>query len=187
MSGFPPANAADCATAAALDDALLRRRAARYATRNAASEENPTPVLVFTRGLGRYAIPLESLREIRPLRTIAAIPGASAVVPGVFHHRGEILSAHDLEAFMGGGPGETTPAWVLVVENRGDRVGLMADEVIGVEPVTGEQVRPVPLTLGERGACLAGIVRREVMLLEPGALFKSASFFHAFPSEEAAP
>src|SRR5262249_42037421 len=104
---------------AGLSDAeieILRARAVKYARSVEVVAEHVVDVVVFARGTMRYGVPLGALREIRALRALCRIPGASACVPGVFHYRGEILSAHDLEAFLGGaGAPSGAASWVLVV------------------------------------------------------------------------
>ena len=77
---------------------LLRRRAARYARRAKDEDITTEEVVLFTRGGASYAVVLRLLREIRPLKKLTLIPSAPRAVPGVFHYRGDILSAHDLGA-----------------------------------------------------------------------------------------
>src|SRR5262245_1910482 len=111
---------------------LLRARAARYARQPDKKAEDVTHAVVLARGAARYAAPLPHLQEIRPLKGFSRIPGASLCVPGMFHCRGEILSLHDIEAFMVEGAGGRPAPWVLVLEHGGERIGLMADEVLDI-------------------------------------------------------
>jgi purine-binding chemotaxis protein CheW len=100
-------------------------------------------------------------------------------VPGVFHFRGELLSAHDLAAWMGGSA-PNQPGWTLVVEHGGMRLGLLADEVIGIDRLASSQLGPVPVTLGGRGVCFQGVLGGQRLLLEPERLFSTPAFFRAF-------
>ncbi len=159
---------------------LLRRRAARYARPAVPSAEEVTELVAFSRREGHYALPLASLREIRPLTHLARVPGASPVVAGVFHFRGELLGAHDLGRWLGRGGDGSRPGWVLVVEHGGARLGLLADEVAGIERMPTSQLCPVPVTLGERGACFRGVFGGQRLLLEPERLFSTPAFFRAF-------
>ena len=165
-------------TAEELD--LLRRRAARYARAVDLHAEVKAEVVIFARGAARYALRLPSLREIRPLRSLARIPGASRVVPGVFHYRGEIVSAHDLDAFMAAEPASTEPSWVLVAEHEGRSIGLLADEVHGVEALPQRDVRPPPLTLRGAGAGVEGIAGGEVVVINLTELLSLPAFARAF-------
>jgi chemotaxis signal transduction protein len=160
-------------------EALLKQRAARYARRTAPVVEEEVEYMAFCRGAGHYALPLVGLRELRPLRHLARIPGASPVVPGVLHFRGELLSAHDLAAWMGQGS-HVRPGWALVVEHGGARLALMVDEVAGIERMAASQLGALPVTLGERGACFRGVLGGQRLLLEPERLFSTPAFFRAF-------
>lgn len=158
---------------------LLKRRAARYARHAAPEEREVTEVVAFSRGEGHYALPLLALREIRPLRHLARIPGASPVVPGVFQFHGELLSAHDLASWLGSGA-RGVGSQVLVVEHGATRLGLLADDVAGIERMAVSQLGPVPVTLGERGQCFRGVMGGQRLLLEPARLFSTPAFFRAF-------
>ncbi|ATB30263.1 chemotaxis protein CheW [Melittangium boletus] len=160
-------------------EALLERRAARYARPGAPVLTTVVEYAAFGRGSGHYALPLVSLREVRPLRHLARVPGASPVVAGVFQFRGELLSAHDLAAWLGTGPGARAE-WVLVVEHAGARLGLLADTLAGIERLGASEWSAVPVTLGERGACFRGVLGGQRLLLEPERLFSTPAFFRAF-------
>ncbi len=164
--------------------ALLRRRASRYAVRGALEVAEHGEYLFFTRGSGPYALPVDCLREVRPLRHVARVPGASPVVVGVFAFRGELLSAHDLAGWWTAGsvePGARARGeWLLVVEHGGARLGLVADAVEGIERRPTGQLGAVPVLLGERGACFRGLLDARRLLLEPERLFSTPAFFRAF-------
>ncbi|OJH35990.1 chemotaxis protein CheW [Cystobacter ferrugineus] len=163
------------------DEALLRRRAARYAVRGAPEALEVAEHLCFSRGTGEYALPVECLREVRPRGHVARVPGASPVVVGVFQFRGELLSAHDLAGWREPGPGARTRGeWLLVVEHGGARLGLLADAVEGIERREVGQLGAMPVMLGERGACFRGVIGAQRLLIEPERLFSTPAFFQAF-------
>jgi purine-binding chemotaxis protein CheW len=159
---------------------LLERRAARYGRRADDDAGETVEVVAFRRGSTKYATVLRSLREIRPLRRFTRIPGASPAVPGIFHYRGQILSVHDVSAFLSGAPQPFRPAWVLIAEHGPGSVGLVADEIIGVEPVASRAVRPVPVALGDKGAGFTGVAHGDLLLLNIPALLSIPAFFNAF-------
>ncbi|UQA62432.1 chemotaxis protein CheW [Polyangium aurulentum] len=159
---------------------LLRMRAMRYAERIDDGTGDIAEVVVFRRGTTQYAVPISVLREVRPLRSMCRIPGASLVVPGIVHFRGEILSLHDLEAFMDPTAGGRPAAWVIVAENAGERIGIIADEVLGIEQFAATRVRPPPVTFGERGIPFEGVIDGGVLLLSAERMFDTPSFFSAF-------
>lgn len=157
---------------------ILRQRAARY-SRRGQSDEDSSSVVVFARGATRYAVPLESLREIRPLKSFCAIPGASAVVPGVVHYRGELLSAHDLQPFLAPGATAAPPAWFIVLEHQRERSALLADVVQGVERLLASRLSPPPLSLGEKANGFRGVLDDGVLVIQPAALWALPSFHAA--------
>jgi purine-binding chemotaxis protein CheW len=163
---------------------VLRRRTQRYAARADGMVGDGRSVVHFNRGGDEYAVPLVDLREIRPLRKFCRIPGASPAVPGVLHYRGEILSGHDLEACLRSQSAASDAAWVLVVERNDRRLGLLADDIIGVELVRDESVKPTPVTFGERVVILDGVIGGNVLLLNTGGLFSDHAFYFAFPPAE---
>ena len=93
---------------------LLKRRAERFAQASEKEAQDTFQLVAFQRGDTAYGIELASILEIRPLKKFCRVPGASPIVPGVFYHRGDILSAHDLGPYLSTG-GPTTPAsWYIV-------------------------------------------------------------------------
>lgn len=161
---------------------LLKLRAERYAKAASEVARDAMETVLFSRGSGRYGVLLSTLREIRPLTNLSLLPGASAVVPGVVYYRGELLSAHDLAAFMN--PGVRTAhkpgGWILIVEHEGERLGLIADAVTEIRAMHAEAVHPLPLTLGDRSACFQGVLADGLLLLHTPVLFSSSRFFNAF-------
>lgn len=160
--------------------AILRARAARYAQITAAEAAATHEVVRFRRGDDEYAVAHGSLREIRPLRRFCRILGASPVVPGVFHYRGEIISLHDLRALGQAGASPAFAAWVLVAESGAVRIGLLADEVVGIEALADEDIKPLPLTMGAKAGVLRGVAHGDLLLIDAPALFTSPEFFYAF-------
>jgi len=162
------------------DSRLLAARAARL--RPPAQEERKlyASVVTFRRAQGVYALSLTDLREIRALTRICQIPGASPVVPGVVHYRGELLSLHDLSVFTAGTVTREVAAWVLVAEHDGQRIGMLADDVLDVLDIEVGGIQAVPLTLGEVGEVFAGITRERVLVLDVAKLFQSRRFISAF-------
>lgn len=162
------------------DEELLELRARRYA--RVAEEERRIAytVVSFRRGESSYAIPLADLREIRPLARFCALPGASAVAPGVVYYRGELLSLHDLSAFVSGKRSPREAAWVLVAEHAGERIGLMADEVADVLELEEGELRSVPVTMGEAGEAFACVTDAALLVIDTQRMFHTERFINAF-------
>jgi purine-binding chemotaxis protein CheW len=159
---------------------LLKQRATRYARASENQATDLTDAVVFRRGNAKYAMPLVALREVRPLRSFCPIPQASTAVPGILHFRGEIISLHDVAAFMEPAVETENPTWVIVVEHLGERIGLGADEILDVERHSTALVRPVPITFGDRGALCDGLLPDGSLLLSASRMFHTEAFFSAF-------
>lgn len=159
---------------------LLEQRAVRYALAAEAQATDLTDAVVFRRGNAKYALPLVTLREVRPLRAYCPIPCASPAVPGILHFRGEIISLHDLAAFMDPAVETDDPTWVIVVEYQGERIGLGADEIVDVERHSVAMVKSLPITFGDRGAICDGLLPDGSLLLSASRMFHTEAFFSAF-------
>lgn len=167
-------------TLSAEDIDLLKQRAARYALASERHATDVTDAVVFRRGNAQYALPLVTLREVRPLRSFCPIPCASPAVPGILHFRGEIIGLHDVTAFMEQSAEFKRPAWVIVVEHKGERMGVGADEILDVERVSAAKVRQLPITFGDRGAICEGMLPDGSLLLSVSRMFNTEAFFSAF-------
>lgn len=159
---------------------LLKQRAARYALASERQAIDLTDAVVFRRGNAKYAVPLVTLREVRPLRSFCPIPCASPSVPGILHFRGEIISLHDVAAFMEPGVDAAEPTWVIVVEFQGERIGLGADEVLDVERHSTAMLQALPITFGDRGIISDGLLPDGTLLLSAARMFHAETFFSAF-------
>jgi chemotaxis signal transduction protein len=153
--------------------ALLSARAARYAAVETEAATVQSTVVTFRRGRGRYALPLMDLREIRGLNAFCRLPGARAAAPGVVHYRGELLSLHDLWAFLSGETAEETPTWMLVAEHAGERMGLLGDEVLDVVELAAGSIQALPLTLGEAAECFSGMTDDGSLVLDVARSFRT--------------
>jgi purine-binding chemotaxis protein CheW len=117
-------------------DAILREQARRYAQIPPDSQDaSETEVLLFQLGAEQYAIALELLQSVHPVRGITAVPGAPPTVVGILNVRGEIVTILDLAAAFGSkgsGPNNAAARVLLVDAPTGGRVGLLVDDVLGV-------------------------------------------------------
>ena len=113
-------------------------------------------LLAFRAGGGRFAIPLERVREAARPRRIAPLPGAPSEWSGVALVRGEALGVIDVAAAVGlpSTPRSSAPLVVVLI---GCDHALLVDEIDGVEPFPSQRVAPPP---PGRGA-LTGIVAEE--------------------------
>lgn len=159
---------------------LLRERARRYATAEEQEGGDAEEVVLFRRGLQVYGVPLSDVREVRPLPQLCRLPGASRVAPGVFHFRGEVVSAHDLAAYLNPTQDPPDAPWVLIVEGTSERVGLLADDLQDIVPVRRADLRPLPITMGERAAGFTGLTPQGALCINTSVLVATPAFLSAF-------
>ena len=158
---------------------LLRSRAERYGARASQRQDDRIDFVVFERQGRSYGIELTALREIRIIQSWCPVPGATPVAPGVVQFRGELLSLHDVAAFLDGEEPPQSWRWLLIVEFEGERLGLLSDDVEGIITLQRDTIRTVPIALGAKSTCFAGIADGELLLLDPAGLFETKTFFLA--------
>lgn len=98
--------------------------------------------VLFRSGGERFAIPLESVAEVvPPAPPWATVPRSAPAVRGAMTVRGRVVAVVDLAAMMGRGGASPPRGQVLVLDRERRTLGLLVDEVLGVEPV-GAPDRP---------------------------------------------
>jgi purine-binding chemotaxis protein CheW len=136
-------------------------------------------VLTFVVGNEVYGVEILSIREIIKLREITEVPRAPRFLLGVVTVRGLVLPVVDLRLRLKlDVPVLGRNASILVVMHKGERYGLLVDEVRGVVRFADAQIEPPPPSLAPSEApFLAGIGRypedgeeRMVILLSLDAL-----------------
>jgi purine-binding chemotaxis protein CheW len=134
------------ATSAPLDAAVaaeLRHRAEQLARQPTGNETPGAEVIVCRLGGERYAIELAHLAAIQPSRGLTPIPCTPGYVAGALNVRGEVVTVLDLAVALGLPPAtETTPAMVLLLPRNDALVGLLVEDVLGIECLATEQLHP---------------------------------------------
>ena len=118
-------------------------------------------ILTFVVGGEVYGVEILSIREIIKLREITEVPRAPRFLLGVVTVRGLVLPVVDLRLRLKlDAPELGRAARILVVVHKGERFGLLVDEVQGVVRFADNQVEPPPPSLSPSQApFLAGIGR----------------------------
>jgi purine-binding chemotaxis protein CheW len=152
----------------------LRARAARLARPPRA--DRPTgqiEVLISRVGEERYALDLRRLTSARPVRDLTPVPCTPPVIAGVMNVRGQVYTVLDLAlALRLPGPSSIGEASrVLFVDAPTGLVGLLVDEVEGVERLTlGDLERSLSDNELARGVAGEGTVLLDLdRLLAPGS------------------
>jgi purine-binding chemotaxis protein CheW len=119
-------------------------------------------------GNEHYAFPVGGVREIAKFGQITPVPGAPAVVLGVWNLRGDVMAVLDLATLLG--LGGTEPGRIVVVEEGDLHGGLAVESVVDVgaipeplEPTDSEYllgavlVERVPVGVIDLGAVLSAV------------------------------
>lgn len=137
--------------------AVLERRARELAQRPAQAASTGAPLVLFRRANRLIGLDPAEVDGAGRLKAIAPVPGGPAWLSGAVQHQGTVLSLVDLQQFWGlQHTGVTDLPSFVVLSNGRAKVGLLAEELLGLEDTDG----PVGPAAGERHAGLAGIARR---------------------------
>lgn len=115
----------------------------------------------------KYALAIDSVREITEYRSMTPVPMMPAFVRGVINLRGHVVPVIDLACRFGIGvtePGKRTCVIIMDVEaSDGEalRFGLLVDSVDSVFDVEDNLEPPPRFGTGLRADFIAGMVRQE--------------------------
>lgn len=131
-------------------------------------------LLVFALSGEWWALEARSVREVARFTDFTPVPGASPHLLGVTNLRGEILPVFDLRALTGrAAKGLGDLSRLLVLGEDRDELGLLADQVGEVRPVSPDEILDLPESLRAAGrTLLRGVTRDAVMVLDAGALLR---------------
>ena len=114
---------------------VMRQRAERLAKGLRRTKEGLAEtryICLSFNGLGKYAVVKQRVEEVILSRGMAPVPCAPAHIAGVVSLRGRLITVLDLSALMGlGQMADYRQKPVLIVNNRGMSLGLIADEIEG--------------------------------------------------------
>jgi len=161
---------------------LLQQRAAQYADRTDEVETTPADsesVLSFTLYGDPYAIPVETVRGVRPLGILTRVPGVPRFYRGVVNVRGRVISVLDLHRFYGIKSDETEPPTELVlVEASGLYLGLLAGRVETIITITKTEIEPLMELPYVRG-----LIQGRTTLIDLATLFTDTTLIVGSRSE----
>ena len=141
--------------------AILERRARALARPLERAGRAPgESFITFTRG-ARYALPVAAIREVRPYRPPAPLPGAPPFVVGLVTARGGVVPAVDLGTLFGA-PAAGNPEGLIVVFAGTFEVAFVADAIDAVADVPRTSLERLP-------AGTPPLAREYGMGLVPGA------------------
>lgn len=118
-------------------------------------------VLCFRLGGRFFAVDIGCIREILRSHAVTAVPGAPAHLAGVLNLRGELVSVYNLHRVLLGqdAPDETEDSRLVVVRARGQKGGLLVDQVVDVMAVEAAELMPISGTHPREAAVVAAFRR----------------------------
>lgn len=134
-------------------------------------------MLVFEIAATRYAIALETVREVVRAVAITSLPKAPAVVAGVINLRGSAVPVYDVRARFGAPARALEPGERFVVARAGSRTAaLRVDRVHWIHEVAPAEVQEVAGLVND-SAYVTGIARLAdgLLLIHDLDTFLSAS------------
>lgn len=126
----------------------LKERARQYALPkdSAATEDlDSYHVVTFRMGDELYALEVRAVRGVRSVEKITFVPSVPAFYRGVVNVRGQVISALDLRTFFNLPTIAASPREMLIVENNGLTLAVLADQVEDVMSIPRRDVEPVDL------------------------------------------
>lgn len=133
-------------------------------------------VLAFSLACETYGIETCHVREVCQLKDLTAVPCTPSFVAGVMNLRGRIIAIIDLRKFFElPARGLTELNRVIVLKGGDDELGLLADSIDGVRPVTASDLQEgLPTLTGIREKFLKGVTGRMLAVLDGARLLEDA-------------
>lgn len=131
--------------------------------RGAVADEPVREILTFSLGGDAFGVPLTQVLEILGVRTITRVPRSPHDVVGVCTVRGELVTVIDTrQRLEPGAPRATNRGRILLTTSTdGEKVGLMVDEVLGVERFAQTQIEPTAgVLVGDISSHIESIARK---------------------------
>lgn len=125
--------------------------------------------LTFFLGGQRFGVPLETVAEICPYRTLNRMPHMPKGVVGLLDLRGSVIPVVDLRLRIG--LAETSlqmPENILILTIEGERIGVLVDRVDAALSAEGYRLAPSsPLLVGLEGRWVEGFLLQgeEIIIL----------------------
>lgn len=160
------------------DSHILQSRAQILARAEVSEEERARlragqlKIIEFRLAHETYGVEASMVREVYPLKDLTTLPCTPAFIAGIVNIRGQIMAVIDLKIFFElPRKGLTELNKVLIVRSPQMEVGILADEIIGVNFVAPDELQTsLPTLTGLRAEYLRGITTERVIVLDAGRL-----------------
>lgn len=117
-------------------------------------------LVVFQLNDQQYALPINETQEIIRMAEVTRLPNTNYYIEGIINLRGTILPVISLNRRLGLPETEQNEdTRIIVVENKGNKVGMIVDSVLEVGRYTENEVEP-PNMIGDNVDFLKGVVKK---------------------------
>jgi purine-binding chemotaxis protein CheW len=161
---------------------ILRERARKLAlkTEETDADEKYLSVIEFTLSHERYALEMQYIREVYPLKGLTRIPCTPSFVLGILNVRGQIMSVTDIREFFDLPKKEVTNlSRVLIVKSHAMEFGILADEVLGERKIPLRDVHSGLVSGNLREDFVRGVTKDQLIVLDAqGLLSERALVVH---------
>lgn len=121
-------------------------------------------LVIFQLNEQQYALPIQETQEIIRMSNITRVPNTKHYVEGIINLRGSIVPVINLNKRLNlpvSEYGEDTR--IIVVENGGQKVGMIVDIVLEVGRFSEDEIEP-PSVAGDSVDYLKGVVKKKDQL-----------------------
>lgn len=129
----------------------------------AGTGEKTLQISTFYVGDVLYGIDINRVQEINKLSDITSVPLSPAFVRGVVNLRGRIVTIIDLGYKLTKKPtNDTSDTKNIIVESKGEYIGLMVDRIWDVVQAESDALSPPPANIGGvQGKLFKGVIQRD--------------------------
>jgi len=148
---------------------ILRERAKKLAQRPDAEgrDQECLEVIEFMLAHERYAVEVDYVREVYPLKDVTRVPCVPSFVLGVINVRGQVISVVDVKEFFDLPGKELTDEYrVIIVNNDEMELGIVSDSVLGERKIPLNVIQTDTTALrGLREGYIRGITADRLIII----------------------
>jgi purine-binding chemotaxis protein CheW len=158
---------------------ILKERARKLAqrTKTQEKEQESLQIIEFMLAHERYAVNVEYVKEVYPLKDLTPIPCTPSFVLGIINVRGQVFSVVDIRDFFDLPKQEITPSFrVIIVKNENMEFGILADTVIGERKIPINKIQmDMPSLKGIRSHYVKGVTSERLIIMDVEKLLSDES------------
>ncbi len=158
---------------------ILRERARKLALRpvDTASEEDALNVIEFRLAHERYAVEVNYVREVYPLKDLTPVPCTPSFILGIMNVRGQVISVTDAREFFDLPKKEINDLFrVLILQSRDMELGVLADEVVGETKIPLSAIQGEMPSMGRiKEEYVRGVTKERLIVLNADKLLSDST------------